>query len=59
MYHDKELAKVNYYLHMFCVITSILEIVVKVIVFFVLFASNSKNRATGLADNGYDSGQNL
>ena len=36
-YNDKEIAKFNYGLHMFVVVTSIIEIVIKVIIFLVLF----------------------
>ena len=46
-YNDKEMAKWNYGLHMFVVGVSILEIALKVIIFFVLFVSKTKNRAQG------------
>merc|ERR1712010_128304 len=36
-YNDKEIAKFNYGLHMFVILISILEIALKVIIFFVLF----------------------
>ena len=46
-YNDAEMAKWNYGLHMFVVAVSILEIVLKVIIFFVLFVTKSKNKAQG------------
>ena len=49
-YNDKEMAKWNYGLHMFVVVVSILEIVLKVIIFFVLFVSKTKNRNVGRAE---------
>ena len=36
-YNDKEIAKFNYGLHMFVIFVSILEIALKVVIFFVLF----------------------
>ncbi len=46
-YNGKEMAKWNYGLHMFVIGVSILEIGLKVIIFFVLFLSKSKNKASG------------
>ena len=46
-YNGIEDAKWNYGLHMFVVGVSILEIALKVIIFFVLFMTKSKNRAQG------------
>lgn len=43
-YQEKEMAKWNYGLHMFVVGVSILEIALKVIIFFLLFLTKSKNR---------------
>ena len=47
-YHTKELEKLNYGLHMMVAIVSIIEIVLKVIIFFVLFASRANNKQAGL-----------
>ena len=44
------MAKWNYGLHMFVVFVSILEIVLKVIIFFVLFSVQSKNRSAAAID---------
>ena len=46
-YTSKEMAKWNYGLHMFVMTTSILEIALKVIVFFVLFGSKARNAGAG------------
>ena len=43
-YNQKEIAKVNYGLHMFVVIVSMIEIGLKVIIFIMLFASKANNR---------------
>ena len=48
-YNSKELAKLNYGLHMMVAIASILEIVLKVIIFFVLFGAQANNRNYALA----------
>ena len=42
-YQEKEMAKWNYGLHMFVVGVSILEIALKVIIFFILFLTKTKN----------------
>ena len=44
-YNSAEDAKWNYGLHMFVVGVSILEIALKVIIFFVLFVTKTKNKA--------------
>lgn len=46
-YNEKEMAKWNYGLHMFVVFVSILEIALKVIIFFVLFFTRNKNKNSG------------
>ena len=38
-YNDREIAKFNYGLHMFVVVISMIEIGLKVVIFFMLFAS--------------------
>ena len=40
-YNDKEISKFNYGLHMFVVLISMIEVGLKVIIFFVLFNSNA------------------
>ena len=52
-YNEKEMAKWNYGLHMFVVGVSILEIALKVIIFFILFLSKTKNRSGNL-NNSYN-----
>ena len=49
-YNEKEMAKWNYGLHMFVCFVSILEIALKVIIFFILFFSRTKNRDAGRAE---------
>ena len=58
-YNGADMAKWNYGLHMFVVFVSILEIALKVIIFFVLFSVQSKNKnATNQdAKSGYGSGK--
>ena len=57
-YNDKEIAKFNYGLHMFVVFVSILEIALKVIIFFALFKAqgnmlqNQYNQSMGGANKG-------
>ena len=41
-YEDKEISKFNHRLHMFVVFTSILEIALKVIIFFALFKAHGQ-----------------
>ena len=49
-YHTKEMAEWNYGLHMFVVGVSILEVGLKVIIFFVLFFSQGKNKSNSYGD---------
>ena len=46
-YNDREIAKFNYGLHMFVVIVSMLEVGLKVVIFFMLFASKGNMRSAG------------
>ncbi len=55
-YNDKEIAKWNYGLHMFVVIVSCLELALKVIIFFMLFASRGNNKPAPSA--GYNAASN-
>ena len=43
-YNDKEISKFNYGLHMFVVVVSMIEIGLKVIIFFMLFNSRGNMR---------------
>ena len=43
-YHDTEMVKWNYGLHMFVVVISIIEIVLKVIIFGLLFSADANMR---------------
>ena len=54
-YNGKELAKMNYGLHMTVAIVTCLEIALKVIIFLFLFGSKANNRqkAVGKIDNQY------
>ena len=49
-YNGTEMAKWNYGLHMFVVFVSILEIALKVIIFFVLFSVQSKNKMAAVIE---------
>mmetsp|Transcript_17023 Transcript_17023/g.28765 ORF Transcript_17023/g.28765 Transcript_17023/m.28765 type:complete len:117 (-) Transcript_17023:64-414(-) len=44
-YNDKEVAKWNYGLHMLVVFVSVAELVLKAIIFFMLFGSRADNRS--------------
>ena len=59
-YNTKEQSKLNYGLHMTVCLVSVLEIVLKVIVFIALFSSKSNNRKQqpfpeATVDKGYHS----
>ena len=49
-YNGIEMAKWNYGLHMFVVFVSILEIALKVVIFFVLFSVQSRNKGVNNQD---------
>ena len=57
-YNGAEMAKWNYGLHMFVVFVSILEIALKVIIFFVLFSVQSKNKSAAAIDPKSNFGSN-
>mgnify|MGYP006893434173 CR=1 FL=1 len=44
-YNDSEISKLNYGLHMFVVVISILEIFLKTAIFFMLFRAQSNNKS--------------
>ena len=58
-YHDTEMAKWNYGLHMFVVATSILEVALKVIIFLMLFKANANNSSDAFAEQMNNKYQNL
>ena len=55
-YNDKEISKFNYGLHMFVVFVSMIEIGLKVIIFFMLFNSRGNMRQYQGGNSQYGSG---
>ena len=57
-YNDREIAKFNYGLHMFVCVVSMVEIALKVIIFFMLFASKGNMKSSSFGRSNGNGGGN-